>query len=188
MFVHARLLEAIHAVKHLPRKGWIEHGLGERQVETVGSHSFGTAALAVVLYKGGYLHEDVDFTRLLELALLHDIGESVIGDMTPAGAVPARKKAEMESNAVHAVMDGLPGLDALVNDLASLVAGHGEETMDSVPALVKQIDKLDMMIKALLYERDTGKDMSDFHGNPEKYLSDEQLLAFFASFKQSIQI
>jgi len=178
------MLEAIHAVKHLPRKGWIEHGLDETRVESVGSHSFGTAVLAIILKDGGYLPAEITFERLLELALLHDIGESVIGDMTPASDIPVKKKAAMESEAIRKLLHDIPGLDALASDLESFVSGKHDA--DPVHALVKQIDKLDMMIQALLYERESGKDMSDFYGQPGKYLANEQLLAFFESVKEAL--
>jgi len=186
MSEYVRILEAIHAVKHLPRQGWIEHGLDERRVETVGSHCFGTALLVVLLKEGGYLPGEVAFDQLLELALLHDIGESAIGDLTPAGDVPAAKKATMERDAVRSILHGVPGLDALASDLDVLVSGQNLQEMDPVHALVKQVDKLDMMLQALLYERDSGMDMSDFYGDPKKYLSDEQLLAFFESSKRAV--
>ena len=142
--------------------------------------------LAVLLHENGYLSEDIDYKRLLELVLLHDIGESVIGDVTPASRVPAKKKAGMERDAVGKVLDNVPGLDTLKNDLASLVSDQGDQMTDPVHELVKQIDKLDMMIQALLYEREYGTDLSDFHGYPEKYLVNEQLLAFFESVKLAL--
>ena len=184
MSEHLKLLEAIHAVKHLPRKGWIEHGLDESLVESVGSHCFGTAVLVVILKEGGYLPGNVAFERVLELALMHDIGESEIGDMTPAGAFPAEKKAAMEREAVQHLLDGVPGLDSLASDLEAFVSGKHDA--DPVYLLVKQIDKLDMMIQALLYERESGKDMSDFYGQPDKYLTDEQLFSFFESVKEGL--
>lgn len=187
MSEYIAILEAISAVKNLPRTGWIEHGLDERHVESVASHSFGTAVLAIILKGGGYLPGDMAFERVLELALLHDIGESVIGDMTPASAVSSKKKAEMEREAIRKLLHGMPGLEALALDLESFVSGQGKHDLDPVHAMVKQIDKLDMMIQALLYERETGKDMSDFYGHPEKYLADEQLLAFFKSVKLLIE-
>ncbi|HME55505.1 MAG TPA: HD domain-containing protein [Candidatus Lokiarchaeia archaeon] len=180
------LLEAIHAVKHLPRKGWIEHGLDEQQVESVAAHSFGTAALACILKEGGYFPDDLPFERVMELALLHDIGESVIGDVTPADDVPAEKKAAMEREAVRTLLHDVPGLDAMTKDLEGLVSAHGETGTDRVHALVKQLDKLDMMIQALFYERDTGKDLSEFYNDPRRYLADETLLAFFESVKQGL--
>jgi putative hydrolase of HD superfamily len=183
---YIKLLEAIHAVKHLPRKGWIEHGLDEGKVESVAAHSFGTAALACILKDGGYFPGDIPFERVVKLALFHDIGESVIGDVTPADDVPAAKKATMERDAVRSILHGVPGLDALASDLDMLVSGQDLQEMDPVHALVKQVDKLDMMLQALLYERNSGNDLSDFYGDPKKYLSDEQLLAFFESFKQSL--
>jgi putative hydrolase of HD superfamily len=186
MSAYLRLLEAIHTVKHLPRKGWVERGLPAGSVESVGSHSFGTALLALVLAEAKVLPAGIQLDRLLAVALLHDITESVTGDMTPADNVSPKRKAELELKAVRQLLGGVPGMANLQRELEAFVSAGGAVKKDAVHALVKQIDKLDMMIQALRYEKETGKDMSDFYKDPRKYLEDPKLLAFFEDARRAI--
>ncbi len=186
MSAYMRLLDAIHAVKHLPRKGWLERGLPAGRVESVGSHSFGTALLALVLKEAGVLAAGVPVERLVAVALLHDITESVTGDVTPADNVTPARKATMELDAVRQLLGDVPGMAGLQRELEAFVTAGDAAGKDPVYALVKQIDKLDMMIQALRYEKESGKDMGDFYGNPRRYLSDQRLLAFFNGIKKEI--
>ncbi len=186
MSAYMRLLEAIHAVKHLPRKGWLERGLPAGRVESVGSHSFGTALLALVLKEAGLLPAGVPAERLLAVALLHDITESVTGDLTPADNVTPARKAALELDAVRRLLGDVPGMAGLQRELEAFVSGGKAAGKDPVYALVQQIDKLDMMIQALRYEKESGKDMGDFYKDPRRYLSDPKLLGFFDDVKRAI--
>ncbi len=179
MSIYLPLLEAINALKHLPRKGWVEHGLDAGKVESVGSHAFGTAALAVILKESGYLPKDVPLERLLVLSLFHDIVESLTGDITPASNVPPEKKTSLELDAARKLLSGIPSMGFVQHDLEEFIKAPGKGSNDAVYGLVKQIDKLDMMIQSLFYEQSTGKTLSDFNMDPGKYVSDEKLLAFF---------
>lgn len=186
MSAYLRLLEAIHALKHLPRKGWVERGLPAGSVESVGSHTFGTALLALVLKEAGLLPAGMAVDRLLAVALLHDITESVTGDMTPADNVSPAQKAKAEIEAARQLLGGVPGMANLQRELEAFVSAGGAAKKDPVYAIVKQVDKLDMMIQALRYEKESGKDMGDFYKDPRRYLADPALLKFFEDAKRAI--
>ncbi len=186
MSEYIRLLEAIHAVKHLPRKGWLERGLPAGRVESVGSHSFGTALLALVLKEAGILPAGVPPERLLAVALLHDVTESVTGDVTPADNVSPARKAKMEVDAARRLLGSVPGMAGLQREIEAFASAGVAAVKDPVHDLVKQIDKLDMMIQALHYEKESGKDMGDFYGDPRRYLSDPKLLVFLDDAKRAI--
>jgi putative hydrolase of HD superfamily len=188
MSAYRRLLDAMHVVKHLPRKGWTEHGLPAGRVESVGSHTFGTALLVLLLKDARVLPAGVPLDKLLTIALLHDITESVTGDMTPADHVTPVQKARLERDAVQHLFGEAGGFMGLRRDLDAFVSAS--ETLagkpDPVHAIIKQVDKLDMMIQALVYEKEQGKDMSDFYKDPGKYLSDPKLIEFFTGVKRAI--
>nr|MDO8087743.1 HD domain-containing protein [Candidatus Sigynarchaeum springense] len=186
MSAYIRLLEAIHAVKHLPRKGWIERGLLAGRVESVGSHSFGTALLALLIKEAGMLPAGMPAERLLAVALLHDIVEGVTGDMTPADNVPAALKAKMELGALQQLLGAVPGMAGLQRELEAFVSAGDAAEKDPVHDIVRQIDKLDMMIQALQYEKASGKNMGEFYEEPAKYLSDPKLLGFFDDARKAI--
>lgn len=65
-------------VKNIKRAGWLRY-LKSDQVESVADHSYRIAALTMAL-RGT---EKFDQRRCLEMALIHDIGEGLVGDFTP---------------------------------------------------------------------------------------------------------
>ena len=72
------LVEAIGRLKEVPRTGWLDRGIPREETESVADHSFGVALLAWLLAP-----EELDRLRVVELALIHDLAESIVGDVTP---------------------------------------------------------------------------------------------------------
>jgi putative hydrolase of HD superfamily len=72
------LVKAIGRLKDVPRTGWLDRGIAPEETESVADHSFGVATLAWLLAP-----EELDRARVVELALLHDLAESAVGDATP---------------------------------------------------------------------------------------------------------
>ncbi len=65
-------------VKKVKRTGWTRY-LPKEKVESVGDHSAKIAFLA--LYLRGI--ENIDYLKCMEMALIHDIAEGIVGDFTP---------------------------------------------------------------------------------------------------------
>ena len=65
-------------VKRVKRTGWLRY-LPAEQVESVGDHSAKIAFLALYLRKV----ESVDYLKCVQMALVHDIAEGLVGDFTP---------------------------------------------------------------------------------------------------------
>jgi putative hydrolase of HD superfamily len=72
------LARAIARLKEVPRTGWLDRGIPWEETESVADHSFGVALLAWLLAP-----PELDRARVVELALLHDLAEAVVGDLTP---------------------------------------------------------------------------------------------------------
>ncbi len=72
------LIEAIGRLKEVPRTGWLDRGIPVEETESVADHTFGVALLAWLLAPA-----ELDRARVVELALLHDLAESAVGDATP---------------------------------------------------------------------------------------------------------
>lgn len=65
-------------LKGLPRTGWLDRGIPAEETESVADHSFGVALLAWLLAP-----KELDRSRVVELALIHDLAEAITGDATP---------------------------------------------------------------------------------------------------------
>lgn len=146
--LRAVLLEAL-ALKDLPRSGWVRAGVS--QPESVAAHSWGVAFLALVL-----MPPELDRARVLEIALLHDLAEVRVGDITPHDAVDAGEKSRAEREALSALLAPLGRGDVLFERWLEYEVGSTAEGR-----FVKACDKLDMALQAERYA-EQGLDLSEF--------------------------
>ena len=68
--------------KELPRQGFIAMGFKRNEADSVAAHSFSTALLSYFLAK--QLKKDgtkIDPDKALKMGLVHDIGETIVGDV-----------------------------------------------------------------------------------------------------------
>ncbi len=166
------LLEA-WGLKALPRTGWGLRGI--QNAESVAAHSWGIAALVLV-----FLPEDLDTARALTYATMHDLAEVRVGDLTPADGVAPAVKHALERDAMLGLCAGLPR------------GGHLLATWDAYEAqadpearFVRQLDRLDMALQALLYERNTGVDTSEFLNSAERVIQHPTLITAMAAIREA---
>lgn len=158
-------------LKIQPRRGWIQR-LDLRDVESVADHTFGVAMLS--LFEGERRGYNVE--KILKLALIHDLEEALIGDLTPrdkknlgTDEVVGWKKA-----AINRILDLLPTKrrEYFRRLWAELKTGRSREAR-----LVRQLDKLEMAFQANQYERrgvERGK-LADFYKSAGRGIRDRTL-------------
>ncbi|MFT4037062.1 MAG: HD domain-containing protein [Thermomicrobiales bacterium] len=172
-------------LKQVARQGWLDRGVPAADVESVADHSFGVALLAwLAALTAQSAGEAIDPTRVLQLAIIHDLPEAVIGDWTPyAGdAIPtgadaaaravfldqrqtrsperSAAKRAAEHAAIEALADALPQAAASpLRDLwAELAAGTSQEAR-----FLKQVDRLETYLQSRAYlEQDATLPMGSF--------------------------
>ena len=144
-----RLLEAL-ALKELPRAGWVR--VGVRGPESVAAHSWGVAWLVLVLCPS-----ELDRGKALALAVLHDLPEIRVGDLTPSDGVDPARKSRLESEAMAAMAAGLPSSEELVD-----LWEDYEHVRSPEARFVKACDKLDMALQAARYAGAQALDLGEF--------------------------
>src|SRR5579863_4506443 len=92
----------VSELKKVPRKGWISK-VGIERPESVADHSYGTAMMAMVLSDSHTL----DTEKILKMALLHDLAESITGDFMPDEISKENKKIA-ENDAMKEIFSKLP--------------------------------------------------------------------------------
>lgn len=97
-------------LKAVPRTGWLLRGVPPSVAENVAAHSHTMTILSYILAKQA--SEEVDLTRLLLMALIHDLPEAVIGDI-PISAQRAdpsfrEAKEKAENAAMETILSSLP--------------------------------------------------------------------------------
>ncbi len=160
-------LSSLARMKAIPRSGWISHGVALQDVESVADHSFSTCALSLLLSDLEVrVGKRVDVERVLRLALLHDMPESLTFDISKEylqylGRRGRAIKSEVERAAWKHIADGLkePELRRAYTRLQTEF--DGERTMES--RLVHAADRLDILLQVIEYRR---------RGYPQSLLSD----------------
>jgi putative hydrolases of HD superfamily len=150
----AALQGRIQTLKLLPRTGWLQRGL--QNVESIADHSFGVAALALLV---GDLFPELDRSRLLATAVLHDMAEALIGDL-PASASRLFGKAAKhaaERKAMLELLGGLPQSDTYLRLWEEYSQGLTAEAR-----LIKALDRLEMLSQTLAYERAGARGLGEF--------------------------
>ncbi len=162
--VRPALIEAL-ALKSLTRTGWKRAGVPAP--ESVAAHSWGVAWLVLVLCP-----PSLDRGRALAIAVVHDLAEVRVGDITPLDGVEASHKRAAETEAFAGMVAELPGaagLNALWRDYE-----HGESAEGR---FVKACDKLDMALQAAVYGAGHGLEVREFVDSALARLDDPVLRA-----------
>jgi putative hydrolase of HD superfamily len=132
----------VSELKKVPRSGW-KNKIGIEHPESVADHSYGTAIMAMVL-SDSY---NLDTEKILKMALLHDLAESITGDFMPDEISKETKKLA-EDEAMKEILSKLP--EEIANQYITLWNEYVKsETKESV--LLHEIDKLEMAIQAVKY-------------------------------------
>jgi putative hydrolase of HD superfamily len=128
-------------LKELKRTGWVVSGVSDP--ESVADHSYRVALLAMTLSDT----KGLDTLKTVRMALLHDLAESKIGDLTP------RQKpgnhGEIESEAMGKILSELPE-DVRKLYLEAWNEYQLNETREA--RLVHNVDKIERLTQAKEYE------------------------------------
>ncbi len=133
------------ALKELRREGWVRRGV--REPESVADHSYNLALLSMLLAA----ERGLDPFRAAAIAIIHDLAEAVTGDIPPSEKRSNTDYVEAEKEAMRRIVEKTPAeIGSLILQLYNEYASQsGEEAR-----LVKQLDKLEMALQAIVYERE----------------------------------
>jgi len=160
------LVEAL-GLKDVARTGWVRRGVPHP--ESVAAHSWGVAWLVTVLCPEG-----LDRAKALTYAVLHDLAEVRVGDLTPADGVSREDKAAMEARALDAMAAPLP-------DHVRQAWHAYEAQSDPEARFVRQLDRLDMALQAAAYAADDRlATPQEFLDSAAEVLEDPHLRAVFS--------
>lgn len=101
----ARAIDFLHltqALKTTPRTGWVNHGVDKP--ESIADHMYRMSLMAMVAAKE---MPHLDQNKCVKLALIHDLAEAIVGDITPHDLVTKEEKAKMESDAMGKIRNVL---------------------------------------------------------------------------------
>ena len=158
-----KFFENVLELKNIPRQGWKEK-LGIDNPESVADHSYSTATLSMILsdMKG------LDSEKIIRMALLHDLAESIIGDITP-DHITKNQKIAKENHAIKQILKNLPNG---ITESYFEIWNDYQKKLSKEAILLHEIDKLEMAFQAKFYQK--------------KDVSREKLKIFFDTAKMEI--
>ncbi|KAL3941697.1 MAG: hypothetical protein SGBAC_003977 [Bacillariaceae sp.] len=144
-------------LKTQERTGWVRQEANPK-IESIADHSWRITLMAMV---AGFAAEDgddsptvpVDTNKCIQMALVHDLAEATVGDITPYCGVSDQDKHQMELDAMTKLTTGLLGTAMGAERILSLWKEY-EQGATEEAKLVKDMDKLEMILQALEYEQD----------------------------------
>jgi putative hydrolase of HD superfamily len=170
--VSLEFLFKVGTLKKIKRSGWIKNGIA--QAESVADHLYRSALLAMVA--GDIL--GLDSGKMVKIALLDDLAEAMTGDWMPEEQVAMgdEERKARERQAIERILSDLP--DQLKKEYFSLwQEGQEERTPES--KLCRQVDKLEMLIQALEYEREFSRTLDEFWSFVRPRLTEPLLVELF---------
>lgn len=149
----------IGTLKKLERSGWVRRGIQDS--ESVADHTFRTAIMALVLAdKFG-----VDQNKAVKMALVHELAESIVGDLTPSDQISPEKKHKLEVDAFKEISSNIDN----GFELLELFQEYNEDrTLEA--KFVKRLDRLEMMFQAHEYSVDQPSvDLQEFWSRIQEF-------------------
>jgi len=172
-------MEYVIKLKKTKRTGWIDVGI--KDCESVAEHSYATAILAMMLARRFKLDEN----RMIKMALIHDLAESVIGDINfkdiHDGKISIKEKFEKEKKAMKDIISNLEDGEEIYNLWLEF-----EEQKTPEAKILKQLDKIELLLQANEYEKEHGKEKIDVFWNylPQYKIENEYLKSLIEELKK----
>lgn len=162
-------LSKIGKSKKIVRSGWIREKI--KDPESVAEHSFLLSVLAMVLAD----QLGIDKEKLIKMAILHDLGQVITGDVVwSRGRIIDMKKQtekiEQEKKGIAQVFKIIGRSNEYVEIFEEMIERTSQEAK-----IFWELDKLEMTLQALEYERDQNKNLDEFFVNADLQIQSSHL-------------
>ncbi|WP_292319509.1 HD family hydrolase [Caldisphaera sp.] len=149
-----KINELIYSLNSIARSGWMINGVEPCKAETVSQHLFASALIALELSSS---LNNADKYKAASIALIHDIGESIIGDISKSANID---KSKSEKEAIEKL-----DLNKDIKQLYMLY--ESEDTLEGIIAKIS--DLLSTYLISLKYEKE-GYNVKDIKNNVKEQI------------------
>lgn len=164
-------------LKELYRQGWLLKGVKTEKCESVADHLFGVTFLALILSEEYF--PKVDKLKLLEMALIHEVGEIFIGDITPHDHISKSDKYMWEYAALTKLFSPFEDGKKYIQLWKEYEDGKTDEAK-----LLRQIDYLEMSFQGCVYKHQYGMDNTEFLAFTRRILKNKNLSKLLDEFEE----
>jgi len=153
-------------LKLVPRSGWWYYGI--KNPESVADHVYSVSLMALIMAE--YLREmgeEIDTGKVVKMALIHELGETRIGDihLEARRYIPREELDEAERKAFG---DVVGVLGKVASDLMDLYREF-EERASKEALIVRAADKLELLFQAYMYEKFGYRNLEAFWETKENF-------------------
>ncbi|CAN8287796.1 unnamed protein product [Cochlearia groenlandica] len=141
-------------LKTTPRAGWIKRDV--KDPESIADHMYRMGLMALISSDIPGVNRD----KCMKMAIVHDIAEAIVGDITPSCGISKEEKNRRETEALEHMCKLLGGGER-AKEITELWREY-EANASPEAKVVKDFDKLEMILQALEYEQEQGKDLEEF--------------------------
>lgn len=136
-------------LKSKVRSGWNEEHWNieseNERIEMISDHIIGAVGLAFAF--GSEFKYEIDINKVLKTLMIHEIGEAIIGDVTPFDNVSPEQKHEIEHMAMKQVLGNLNKCDELYQSLLDFDA-----CINPIDKFSHYCDKLEADLQSKVYQ------------------------------------
>ena len=144
-------------LKNVIRTGWKDWNVQRTRIESVAEHIFGVQMLALAM-KSEYQY-DVDIMKVIFMLAVHELGETIIGDLTQF-QISKEEKEKLEHEAVHKILGNLLNGKQIEELFLEFDSHNTKEAM-----FAYQCDKLECDLQCKLYDEEGCVDLNKQDGN-----------------------
>ena len=150
-------LDDLIRLKLIPRSGWISYRISKHDIESVAAHSYSVAAIALTVSEMIRLkNPKIHVEKIVRMALLHDLSESLTFDISKAylqylGKRGPRLKTTLERKAVSKILSGLQNEQLERNFKSSIEEYNASQSIEA--RIVHSADAVDLLLQILEYQR-----------------------------------
>ncbi|WFD43249.1 hypothetical protein MPSI1_001908 [Malassezia psittaci] len=153
-----KVLYYMHFLQNLKlskRTGWYHHGISAP--ESIADHMYRMALLAMLIDS-----KELDISKCVMMALVHDLAEAQVGDLTPLCNVSKDEKQRLERSAIEYFTKDLLQDSTAGRHIRSLWEEY-EQRSSEESRLVKDLDCFELCLQAYEYEHaNNTRDLQQF--------------------------
>ena len=155
--------------------------IGIHLPESVADHMYRMSMLSFMV-----VDPKVNKDRLMKVCMVHDLAESIVGDITPHDGVSKEEKRHLEETALRKIITDIE-YPEIVEEILSLWLEY-EEGGSMEAQLAREFDKFEMILQALEYEQaQPEKKLDSFFKSTEESFSYPQVGPALYSTEHSVE-
>lgn len=134
-------------LKYQIRTGWDSNhwNISKDRIESIAEHIYGTCILAISI--DSEFKYDIDINKVVKMLVLHELGEVIIGDITPFDNISIQTKLEKEHAAIKQVTGSLIKKDEIIDLLYEF-----DDRKTNEAKFAYHCDKLEADIQSKIYQ------------------------------------